>query len=82
MRSAIEIRRPDRHCEQCFTILHRHNIALADHSTLSVSAPLSADFVFLRKHGPAHQLGPDYPPLAVRAIANRIRKGMADDVTR
>src|SRR5262249_29358113 len=54
VRAALEVRHPSWIEELCLDTLRRFNIALAltDWPTLNVTNPLTADFVFVRRHGP------------------------------
>jgi len=74
-RSALEIRNASWYCETCFEILKKYNVSLAltDWPGLVVERPLTADFVFLRRHGPGILYGSDYPDSALKRDAHQIR---------
>jgi uncharacterized protein YecE (DUF72 family) len=43
-----------------------------------VSVPLTADFVYLRRHGPGRTYGSDYPPAMIRSDARAVRAWLAE----
>lgn len=71
LRVAVEIRHPSWHCDECHEILRSHHAALAftDWSGCPVGSPVTAEFHYLRRHGPA-----GYPANALRRDAARIRR--------
>ena len=79
VRAALEVRNATWLCEECFNALRRHNIALvlADWPELDVQEPLTADFVFVRRHGPGSLYASNYPEAMLRGKARRIRAWLA-----
>ncbi|MFO1499900.1 MAG: DUF72 domain-containing protein [Verrucomicrobiota bacterium] len=59
----------------CFDILRQYNAALAltDWPGLRITDPLTADFVFVRRHGPAGLYSSNYSEAQLREDAKRIR---------
>jgi uncharacterized protein YecE (DUF72 family) len=76
LRAAVEVRNPSWLGGACYDTLRDHNIALAftDWPTVPVAAPVTADFVFVRRHGPAGLYSSDYSPPQLEADALRIRE--------
>lgn len=70
----LEVRHPSWLVPQVFQQLKQENIALCftDLSILPVSEPLTADFVYIRRHGPTLQYGSNYEPAMLEADAQRI----------
>jgi uncharacterized protein YecE (DUF72 family) len=75
VRVALEVRHESWLREECFEVLRRHNMALVldDWPGLNVRRPVTADFVFVRRHGPESVYASSYPDSALRADARRIR---------
>jgi uncharacterized protein YecE (DUF72 family) len=75
LRCALEIRHPSWYCEACFQILREHNFALvfADWPGFNVQEPLTADFVFIRRHGPESLYASNYPDAYLRKMAGEVR---------
>jgi uncharacterized protein YecE (DUF72 family) len=75
LRAALEVRHQSWLCEECFSTLRRHRIALVldDWPGLNVCGPITADFVFVRRHGPGKLYASGYPDSALRADARQIR---------
>jgi uncharacterized protein YecE (DUF72 family) len=80
LRAALEVRHPSWHCDECFEILRRHNTAFgfADWPGVATDGPVTADFIFIRRHGPADLYASGYPPAALRRDAARIRAWLAE----
>lgn len=80
-RWAVEIRDPAWFTETIFGILEKHNAALCLHDRLA-DHPVrhTADWAYLRYHGPHGDYTGSYPPRAIDRIAGKItdcqRKGM------
>ena len=74
VRTALEIRNPTWNSPEVFEILRRYNIALvfADWPDLDVEEPVTADFVYVRRHGPTWLYSSDYSPEQLRELAARI----------
>jgi uncharacterized protein YecE (DUF72 family) len=75
VRVALEVRQASWLCEECFETLRRYNIALVldDWPDLNVRGPLTADFVFVRRHGPGSLYASSYADAALRRDAREIR---------
>ncbi len=75
LRSALEVRHESWNVEECFEVLRRYNVslALADWPGLTIEGPVTADFVFLRRHGPGSLYASDYPDSYLRRDARRIQ---------
>ncbi|NWF61968.1 MAG: DUF72 domain-containing protein [Fischerella sp.] len=74
LRVAIEIRHPSWMISQVFKLLEGANIALclSDWSTLPVQAPLTADFVYVRRHGSTSLYSSCYSSEMLSADAQKI----------
>lgn len=79
VRAALEIRNESWHCSECHEILKRCNVALAltDWPKLPVESPVTADFVFMRRHGPEALYASSYSEAQLKKEAERIRKWTA-----
>jgi len=68
-------------CDACFDLLRGYNVALvfADWPDLEVENPVTADFVFARRHGPANLYASNYPDTTLRREARRIHKWLVDN---
>jgi len=75
VRAALEVRNPSWLSPDCFEALRQHNVALAftDWPALKVKEPLTADFVFLRRHGPEGLYSSDYSDALLQEDARQIR---------
>jgi uncharacterized protein YecE (DUF72 family) len=80
LRVALEIRNPTWMTEACVHLLREHNIALvfADWPSLKLIEPVTADFVFVRRHGPAGLYSSSYTEDMLREEANRIQRWRAE----
>lgn len=80
VRPALEVRNASWLCEECFEILHHHNVALVfdDWPEVNVQGPITADFVFLRRHGPTGLYASSYPPSALGQDAQDIRRWLRE----
>jgi uncharacterized protein YecE (DUF72 family) len=80
LRSALEVRHESWNSEECFEVLRRYNVslALADWPGLSLDGPVTADFVFLRRHGPGSLYASDYPDSYLKRDAMRIVEWLAE----
>jgi uncharacterized protein YecE (DUF72 family) len=82
-RVAVELREPSWLVPEVFAILERHGAALVLHDFpgLAVEGPLTADFVFVRRHGASGRYRGSYPTRALRRLAREIagfRRGGRD----
>jgi len=75
-RLVLEVREESWLCDEIFDILKRNNIALcfADWPGLNVTGPVTANFVYLRRHGPADLYSSDYPIDMLQRDAENIKK--------
>lgn len=80
VRAALEIRHPSWNVDTCFAILRAHNVALAfaDWPALKVTRPITADFIFVRRHGPAGLYSSEYSPEQLHADAKLIHGWLAE----
>jgi uncharacterized protein YecE (DUF72 family) len=67
-RYAFEFRDPSWQDDRCYDSLRAHNAALCIYDLEGVTSPaqITADFVYLRLHGPEHAYRGSYPPAALR----------------
>jgi uncharacterized protein YecE (DUF72 family) len=75
IRSALEVRHASWYADACLDVLRRYHVALvlADWPTCIVEGPPTADFVFVRRHGPGSLYASNYPDSSLRREARRIR---------
>jgi uncharacterized protein YecE (DUF72 family) len=80
VRMALEVRHQSWLCDACLALLRRCNVALvlADWPELPVEGPLTADFVFVRRHGPGSLYASDYPEAALKRDAKRARQWLTE----
>ena len=73
---AFEFRNPDWHCEQVYRILERHNAAWCSYDLAGFQSPvlLTADFTYVRLHGPGGAYQGSYSEEALATWAEHIRK--------
>jgi uncharacterized protein YecE (DUF72 family) len=76
VRVALEVRHASWLGELCLGTLRRFNVALAlaDWPTLKVWGPVTADFTFVRRHGPEGLYSSDYSEEHLRRDAHQIRE--------
>ncbi len=76
LKIVLELRHPSWLIAPVFTLLQQFNVALcfADGAMLPVESPRTADFVYIRRHGPTSQYNSCYSPEQLQAEAQRIRK--------
>jgi uncharacterized protein YecE (DUF72 family) len=81
LRSALEVRHKSWYCEACFNILRKYNVSLAltDWPELNVEGPLTADFVFLRRHGPGSLYASNYSDAHLKRDVEKIRTWLPKD---
>lgn len=74
-RYAFEFRDPDWHGEDVYDLLRAHNAAFCIYDLAGFRAPveLTADFAYLRLHGPAGAYAGRYTKASLRSWAERIR---------
>ncbi len=73
---AFELRDPSWHNPEVYALLRRHNAAFCIYELAGFESPrvITADFAYLRLHGPAdYAYGGSYPDRALAAWAERIR---------
>lgn len=80
VRSALEVRDESWYNQVLFAILREHNVplVLADQPGFAAEGPLTADFVFLRRHGPGERYASNYPDEMLKKDAWRIREWIAE----
>lgn len=71
LRAALEVRNNSWFSPECVEILSSFNMALAftDWPTLRVTGPVTADFIFVRRHGPQRSYSSDYSDEQLRQDA-------------
>ncbi|HSB81662.1 MAG TPA: DUF72 domain-containing protein [Candidatus Methylomirabilis sp.] len=81
VRVAFEFREAGWLTPEVFTALEKANVALclADWPDLVVEGPVTADFVYIRRHGASGRYVGSYSPAALRHQADRIRGWLAED---
>ncbi|MBI4840686.1 MAG: DUF72 domain-containing protein [candidate division NC10 bacterium] len=79
LRVAFEFREPSWLTPEIFAALEKANVALclADWPELPVEWPITADFVYIRRHGAGSLYAGAYPRNALRREADRIRGWLA-----
>ena len=80
LRYAFEFRDPDWHREEVYALLARHNAAFCvfELGALRTQPVATADFVYVRLHGPAGAYAGCYPAPALRRWAERLRDWRAE----
>jgi uncharacterized protein YecE (DUF72 family) len=75
-RYAFEFRDPTWHVPEVFSLLERYNAAFCLYELAGVSSPiqLTADFVYVRLHGPGKAYQGSYSARALRTWTDRIRE--------
>lgn len=78
-RYSFELRDPSWHVPPVFAALRRHNAAFCIYDLEGFQAPIqvTADFVYVRLHGPTRAYGGCYSADALRAWARRVRRWAA-----
>jgi uncharacterized protein YecE (DUF72 family) len=81
IRAALEVRDRSWYTPACFDLLRAHNAALvlADQPGFAADGPLTADFVFIRRHGPGGVFGANYPEEALSQDAQHIHAWLAEE---
>jgi len=80
LRVALELRNATWRCEACFDLLRQYGVALAftDWAGLRINGPVTANFVFVRRHGPEQRYKSNYSEAALRRDARRVRAWLSD----
>ena len=80
VRFSIEFRDQSWHTEKVFGLLRKHNVAFCLFELAGFISPMSvtADFVYVRLHGPGNKYQGDYSTPVLRSWARRIRRWMRD----
>jgi uncharacterized protein YecE (DUF72 family) len=80
LRSALEIRDESWYNPECFELLRQHNVSLvlADQPGFAAEGPLTASFVFVRRHGPGAMYASNYPEESLQADARKIKTWMGE----
>jgi uncharacterized protein YecE (DUF72 family) len=78
-RYAFEFREPSWHCSDVFDVLRRHDAALCTYHLAGFEAPrdLTADFAYVRLHGPGAKYQGSYDRASLRAWARQIDRWSA-----
>ncbi len=79
LRFALEIRHKSWYCAECWRILERYNVSLvfADWPGLNIDSPITADFIFVRRHGYQSLYATSYPDDYLKNFAGRINKWLS-----
>ncbi len=74
IRIALEVRDPSWYNPTCFSMLAENNAALvlADQPGFAAEGPLTASFVYVRRHGPGSLYTSNYPDEMLRQDASHI----------
>jgi uncharacterized protein YecE (DUF72 family) len=80
LRAALEVRHDSWLRPETYDLLRKANVALCfhDNRTQPVTAPVTADFVYVRRHGTAVRYHGSYPEARLRTDARRIRGWLED----
>jgi uncharacterized protein YecE (DUF72 family) len=80
VRAALEVRDESWYNEGLFEILRLQDVplVLADQPGFAADGPLTADFVFLRRHGPGERYGSNYPDSLLKRDGQHIRDWIAE----
>jgi uncharacterized protein YecE (DUF72 family) len=80
VRVALEVRNASWLDNACFETLRQHNVALAfaDWPGTTVSSPVTASFVFVRRHGPAGLYNSKYSESDLECNAAAVRNWRAE----
>ena len=75
-RYAFELRNPAWHCEPVYEVLRRHNAAFCLFDLAGVQTPdiVTADFIYVRLHGPGGKYQGSYSDTALRNWARKIKR--------
>ncbi len=78
--SALEIRHTSWYDDACFAVLRKHNISLVltDWPGCIVEGPLTANFVFVRRHGPNSLYASNYPDTYLQRDVQQIHSWLAE----
>lgn len=81
-RYAFELRNPAWHCEPVYTLLRRHNAAFCLFDLAGVQTPdiVTADFIYVRLHGPGGKYQGSYSDVALRNWARKIKRWEGRDI--
>ena len=80
LRAALEVRHASWLVPETYDLLRKAGVALCLHDARvqQVTTPVTADFVYLRRHGTSGRYHGAYPLSAQRADARRIRRWLGD----
>jgi uncharacterized protein YecE (DUF72 family) len=80
LRAVLEVRHPSWLVPHTFDLLRKAGVALCFHDAGSqpVTAPVTADFVYVRRHGTGAHYHGSYPEPMLRADARQIRHWLGD----
>jgi len=73
-RAALEVRNPTWLCSECYDLLSESGVALclSDWPDLSVSGPITARFLFIRRHGPNQLYASEYSQTQLQKEAQQV----------
>lgn len=79
LRFALEIRHKSWHCAACWQILEKYHASLvfADWPGLDIHSPVTADFIFIRRHGFQSPYATSYPDDFLKNFAAKISKWLS-----
>ncbi len=76
-RWAVEFRNEDWLCDEIYHVLRRHNAALVVHDLIKDHPRVvTADWIYLRYHGPGERYASRYPWQRMKAEADKIKKDL------
>jgi uncharacterized protein YecE (DUF72 family) len=80
LRSALEIRDESWYNPACFQMLREHNVSLvlADKPGFAAEGPVTANFIFLRRHGPGAMYASNYQEEMLSSDARKIKAWMGE----
>jgi uncharacterized protein YecE (DUF72 family) len=80
LQAALEVRHTSWYCDTCLDVLRRYHVSLVmtDWPTWIVEGPPTADFVFVRRHGPESLYASIYSDSSLQHEAQRIRVWVAE----
>lgn len=81
VRAALEIRDESWYTPACFKMLQAHNVALAlaDQPGFAADGPITANFVFVRRHGPGAMYASNYPEEFLQRDAASVRNWLSQE---
>lgn len=79
-RYSVELRDPSWHCEEVYRLLRAYNVAFCIYHLSGFQSPLAvtADFTYVRLHGPGEAYQGNYAKALLKVWAERIRRWQRD----